>query len=70
MSIDADRDELLQFYRALTTEQLLSYHEALGADRRHARRRPGRGTHTAEFCEARRALIAQVLGERGVEALD
>ena len=65
MNQDADAPNP-ELYRALTTNQLRELRAAFTADRADAVRRPLAAKHTVEFCNARLALIARVLGERGV----
>lgn len=68
--IQADVDELRAFYRTLSTEQLLAQRAEYAKLEASARRRPRRALRPAEYFAARRALMAEVLGERGVEALN
>jgi hypothetical protein len=63
---NSEDENLKVFYRAMTTEQLLLYRAALDADSTQA---PGR-RQTILFCRHRRKLVADVLRERGVEALN
>ena len=65
----AEDENLKVFYRTMTTEQLLTYRAALaadvgGIDIRHVRH------VTVAFATHRRRLVAEVLQERGVEALN
>lgn len=64
---DAENENLKVFYRTMTTKQLLDYRRALGLDADDARRQ-GR-KQSVQFAEHRLQLVADVLKERGVEAL-
>lgn len=68
MMADDDDGTLRRWYRALSTEQLLMYREDLAHDLDRARRRPGKSPYSVAYVERRRRLIAEILGEKGVEA--
>ncbi len=63
MTDDAPNPEL---YRAMSTQQLLELRGAFILDRQEALRRPKGARRTVTFCDDRLALIADVLGARGV----
>ena len=69
LPFDDDR-ALLGFYRGLSTVNLQLYLGALTADRLEAERRPGKATHSIEWCQRRLDLVAQVLGERAIAAAE
>lgn len=67
----SEDENLKLFYRSMTTEEILTYRAALSGDENDAsslRRRGWRATHA--FAQTRRRLLAEVLKERGVEALN
>jgi hypothetical protein len=71
MSAADDNENQKVFYRTLATPELLRYRAALTEDLALARRAGGRMSKgTITFCDGRRQLIAEVLAERGIEALN
>jgi hypothetical protein len=65
----AEDENLKVFYRAMTTEELLMYRAALTLDLQQVAGRSSKA-HSVAFCQHRRRLVAEVLTERGVEALN
>jgi hypothetical protein len=65
LPFDDDR-ALLAFYRGMSTGNLQLYLGALTGDRLEAERRPGKATHSIEWCQRRLDLVTQVLAERAV----
>lgn len=56
----------VEWYRTLSTDQLVTYLHALELDLKAARTRPRRAQYTAEFCTERIDAINRILAERGV----